>query len=75
MLTEPSNNDREIGKTDHFVLFARENDTDLSWFLAEVELIYFYESSRIDTNLSEKINIIISVPEPGLCAPRGTTYF
>ncbi|NMB62174.1 MAG: hypothetical protein GYA18_07535 [Chloroflexi bacterium] len=75
MLTEPSNNDREIGKTDHFVLFARENDTDLSWFLAEVEHIYFYESSRIDTNLSEKINIIISVPEPGLCAPRGTTYF
>ena len=75
MLTEPSNNDREISKTEHFVLFTRENDIDLSWFSSEMEQIYLYESSRINTDSSEKIDVIISTPDNGLCTPRGTTYF
>lgn len=75
MLTEPSKNDREIGRTEHFVLHTRENDSDLSWAISEMEQIYLYESSRIHTDFSEKINVIISTPESGLCAPRGTTYF
>jgi len=75
MLIESSNNDRNVGRTEHFILFTRGNDLDLSWFIAEIEQIYDYENSRLNTSLSEKIIIIFSTPESGFCAPRGVTYF